>query len=308
MWKKLKSKWEEMGYNLVESEFQVWYPRIMAGASPYVIKEFDDDNGGNALELDEVAIQLCDDSKVGAGGVSGNAAAKGKARVVQVEKEESRSEGSEAEGKDDGEDGEDDEGYGEDQEAEEENWRPTSRKSGDRSRRGNTTIPARRPKAQEPFDGTARIAKLEATIKRLEKELGTAHDRMAEVGTARDIYRTRFLEERKRHQGEEEKWRQMQTKETDARERNENLRAENRKLQAQLEIEKAQNKVIKKAPQEEDKECLSNLKSLRQSAQGELFSPLFQNSDLSSFFQLFLRRKNLFKRKMFSSAVILAGS
>lgn len=306
MWKKLKSKWEEMGYNLVESEFQVWYPRIMAGASPYVIKEFDVDNGGNTLELDEVAIQLCDESEVGAGEVSGNA--KGKARVVQQEKEESRSEGSEAEGKDDGEDSEEGEGYGEDREAEEESWHTRSRKSGDRSRRGNTTIPARRPKAQEPFDGAARIAKLEATIKRLEKELGTAHDRMAEVGTARDIYRTRFLEERKRHQGEEEKWRQMQTKETDARERNENLRAENRKLQAQLEIEKAQNKVIKKAPQEEDKECLSNLKSLRQSAQGELFSPLFQNSDLSSFFQLFLRRKNLFKRKMFSSAVMSAGS
>jgi hypothetical protein len=152
MWKKLKSKWEEMGYDLVESEFRVWYPRIMAGASPYVIKEFDDDNDGNAVELVEIATQLRGESGAGAGGVSGKA--KGKAYAVQ-EEEESGSEGSEAEGQDDGEEGE---GYGEDREAEEESWRPTSRKSsGGHSRRGNMTIPIRRPQAQEAFDSATQI-------------------------------------------------------------------------------------------------------------------------------------------------------
>lgn len=92
---------------------------------------------------------------------------------------------------------------------------------------------------------------MEATVKRLEKELGTAHDRMAEAITARNIYRTRLLEERKRHQGEEEKWRQMQTKETDSYlEREAKHKAENRELRAQLEIGE---KVAKKSSWEGDK-------------------------------------------------------
>jgi len=302
MWKKLKSKWEEMGYDLEEDEFRVWYPRIMVGTMTTV------DNGGIAVELDEVAIQLCDESGTRAGGVLGKA--KGKIRAVE-EKEESGSEGSEAEGKDDGEDSEGDECNGEDREAEEgESWRPTSRKSnGDRPLRGTMTIPIRRPKAQEAFDSAVRISKLEATIKRLEKELGTAHDRVAEVVTARDIYRTRFLQERKRHQSEEGKWREMQTREMDAcRRREEGLKAENRELQARLEIEKAQNKVVKEAPQEKDEGGSLGLKSLRQSATGELFSQLFQNSIISSFFQLFFRRKNLFRQKILSSAIISVDS
>jgi hypothetical protein len=94
----------------------------------------------------------------------------------------------------------------------------------------------------------------------LEKELGTAHDRTAELVTARDIYRTRFLEEHKRHQDEEGKWRQMQTKEMDPYlEREANLKAENRELRAQLEIQKAQNNAVKEAPQEEDGEGLLRL-------------------------------------------------